>query len=353
MILFFLTQNNCTKYWEACTAVYQMNSKLLDVGVQLASFHYQSAHFDEIKPPAYSAFPYISKVIRKRKRKVKKNIWHHHERSGDLSSVTEGRRIPRRGLDRIKSVARMDGGVDSQPSLFLQEASHLLSLLCAVAFSTLRNDIEGAETPLTEWIPGSPWPPVDPDNKAALIEGGETYEKGSITKVTSFLLGLSRTPYKRTMYNACRPFKVIGGVSDAEIDLLKIAHGPLAKTELCSMWLQEFITREYKNGALGAVDPPIVSRIYQCVSDAMLGYNLARKVAYVPFPFPHNQLTAFFTFVMMVILPILMLSYVHSLIIATILNALVIAVFVGLYEVGRELEAPFRNVPNDIREFHM
>lgn len=46
------------------------------------------------------------------------------------------------------------------PSLFLQELAHLSSLLSAVALSTLRNDIEMAESPLTEYIPGQPWPPV-------------------------------------------------------------------------------------------------------------------------------------------------------------------------------------------------
>ena len=46
------------------------------------------------------------------------------------------------------------------PSLFLQELAHLSSLLSAVAMSTLRNDIEMAESPLTEYIPGQPWPPV-------------------------------------------------------------------------------------------------------------------------------------------------------------------------------------------------
>ena len=46
------------------------------------------------------------------------------------------------------------------PSLFLQELAHLSSLLAAVAMSTLRNDLERAESPLCEYIPGQPWPAV-------------------------------------------------------------------------------------------------------------------------------------------------------------------------------------------------
>ena len=54
-----------------------------------------------------------------------------------------------------------------KPPLFLQEAAHLLSLLSAVAFSTLRNDLEQADSPLSTFIPGVPWPHVDPDNYGA------------------------------------------------------------------------------------------------------------------------------------------------------------------------------------------
>jgi hypothetical protein len=57
--------------------------------------------------------------------------------------------------------ASMKGG--HTPPLFLQELAHLASLLMAVALSTLRNDIEGAESPLSVYVPGKPWPEVDPD----------------------------------------------------------------------------------------------------------------------------------------------------------------------------------------------
>jgi hypothetical protein len=91
------------------------------------------------------------------------------------------------------------------------------------------------------------------------------------------------------LYNAARPFRVIGGVSDAEIELLQAARGPLAKVALVSMWLQEFITRECLAGSTGNVASPVLSRLYQFVSDGMVGYNQARKVAYVPFPFAHAR----------------------------------------------------------------
>lgn len=47
---------------------------------------------------------------------------------------------------------------DNQPPLLLQEGAHLLSLLSAVALSTLRNDLEEADSPLITFTPGAPWP---------------------------------------------------------------------------------------------------------------------------------------------------------------------------------------------------
>ena len=48
------------------------------------------------------------------------------------------------------------------PPLFLQELAHLSSLLCAVAMTTLRNDLANAESPLEAYTPGQPWPEADP-----------------------------------------------------------------------------------------------------------------------------------------------------------------------------------------------
>jgi hypothetical protein len=80
----------------------------------------------------------------------------------------------------------------------------------------------------------------------------------------------------------------------------------------------------------------------------MAGYNQARKVAYVPFPFPHAQITSLFVLVVVGLMPVLMLTYVTNEIFGIVLNFLTVMCFAGLHEVARELENPFQNVPNDI-----
>lgn len=158
------------------------------------------------------------------------------------------------------------------PSLFLQETAHLISLLNAVALSTLRNDIDIAASPLTPYIPGVPWPDVDPDKLPH--ETKKKYGDGNFfSRWFYFCLGLSRSAKRRTLYNAARPFGVLGGVSDNEIYALQRARGPYGKVALVEMWLQEFINREYLAGSAGQVPAPHISRIHQLISDGMVGYN--------------------------------------------------------------------------------
>ena len=228
-----------------------------------------------------------------------------------------------------------EGGFpEGQPSLFLEEVAHLLSLLSAVAMSTLRNDLEEAESPLIEFTPGAPWPHVDPDAYASGVRKGWERHGNPAFTIVRYLFGVSRTDTSRTLYNAARPFRVIGNVSDAEIEMLQAARGPFAKTALCSMWLQgrfhqtvrfllflpiarslqhlyvwgrnvknhfiysdwrnhsipgksqlvfslhfmlEFISREYMSGSTGKVAPPIISRLYQFTSDGMSAYNQGKE----------------------------------------------------------------------------
>jgi len=233
------------------------------------------------------------------------------------------------------------------PPLFLQELAHLSSLACAVALSTLRNDIEGSESPLDIYVPGSAWPPSDPDKLPWHIRRIFQHRFRVVTIVRHWL-GIDRLPKYRSKYNAARPLLILGGVSDSEILFLQKARGPHAKAQMAMGWLQEFLIREHLDGSLGEVHSAIVSRLVQFLSDGMLAYNQARQIMYIPFPFPHAQLSAFFTCVMVVAVPFLMDQYTNVLWIGSLITFLTVTCLVGLHEVARELENPFRNVPNEI-----
>lgn len=321
-MLFFVTPCVLVLYTRlnpssGATAVHSMQGKWLDLGMDIAAFHYQSVYYRDKMPPAYGAHPHITSVVRSRERDQLSNIDEdiidngtddvveskgifaklfgkkkkadNKARNSKHKSIHDRPKAPMRSklavapsfrknpgkqleMQNLMSESRLDGGIDAAPSLFLQEAVHLISLMSAVALSTLRVDIEGAESPLIPYVPGAPWPPVDPDDTPKEICDEFTQKKSSRTeKNMRFLLGTDRTTRNRTLYNAARPMRVLGGVSDGEIKLLSTARGPLAKTALCTMWMNEFISREYMAGSTGNVAPPIISRLYQLCSDGMVG----------------------------------------------------------------------------------
>jgi hypothetical protein len=102
------------------------------------------------------------------------------------------------------------------------------------------------------------------------------------------------------------------------------------------------------SGSLGEVAPPIISRLIQFLSDGMIFYNHARKTMFIPFPFPHAQISAFFVFTIMFTVPLLMDEYATDIYIGGALTFLTVTCLAGLHEVARELENPYRNVPNEI-----
>ncbi|KAL7427315.1 hypothetical protein ACHAXH_001631, partial [Discostella pseudostelligera] len=215
---------------------------------------------------------------------------------------------PRKPLFDEKGFASTRGG--RTPSLFLQELTHLSSLLVAVALATLRHDLEDAEPPLGVYHPGQPWPVADPIDLPKEVKA-VAYEHRRFARNVRYLLGMDQTKRSRTIYNAARPMLVLGGVSDNEIAFLQRARGPYAKTQLVCSWLNEFMIREHLAGSMGEVGTPIVSRIVQFISDGMTCYNHALKVVLVPFPFPHAQLSAFFVLMMVVAIPLLMDQYTN------------------------------------------
>eukprot|EP00571_Detonula_confervacea_P015947 CAMPEP_0172305306 /NCGR_PEP_ID=MMETSP1058-20130122/6625_1 /TAXON_ID=83371 /ORGANISM="Detonula confervacea, Strain CCMP 353" /LENGTH=505 /DNA_ID=CAMNT_0013016859 /DNA_START=41 /DNA_END=1558 /DNA_ORIENTATION=- len=391
------------RYWEACTALHSMHSKWLDVGSTMAAFHMQSNVYEKVKPVSFGDHQHLNDLILQRNRekdgetkvetekitseetneakngtpnlnfgsflrKRRKN----KETDKTVESVSINASSPREELpfpeyknsflkkaalkgvgspltqtartERCSSMS-IDEGRPAVPSLFLQEGAHLVSLLSAVALSGLRCDSEYAEAPLTKFIPGHHWPNYNSDNDRDMKQYG--YQRNGFLTTIKYMLDISRTKHERLAYNAARPFPVIGGLSDREAFLLQRARGTCAKTALAFMWLNEFIIREQMHGSLGSVAPPIVSRLQQYSSDGHLWYNAARKMSYIPFPFVLTQMATLFIIASVFLMPTLMLSKAQVWF-GFALNFLTVLLFAGLNEISKELEFPFRSMPNDL-----
>ena len=410
-LIVFRASQGYSRYWEACSCVYQMMSKWMDSASHTAVYHMQCDHYDKIKPPSFYDHPDLNALFltrdRERVRHVHSTDFDDIDLVGDTRRATtadramHGRRSVHRSINLvdvpivpnarvrkqafakgkrfvsamsardfegdsinptpIMGLGRLDGNwgelfddgkstyFDSHrpiaafedkkgfasicggrtPPLFLQELAHLTSLLTAVALSTLRNDVDGAESPLGLYEVGSPWPEVDPAKDQSLWSG--SLQK--VVRLFAYFLGVGFSPDERTQYNASRPLPVLGGVSDNEIRFLQMARGPAAKTQLCWAWLSEFIIREHLAGSLGNVGPPIVSRIIQFLGDGMIYYNHGRKIMYIPFPFVHAQLSAAFVLMMIPTIPFLMDQYTDDVWLGVLLSFFTTMCLSGIHEV--------------------
>jgi len=100
--------------------------------------------------------------------------------------------------------------------------------------------------------------------------------------------------------------------------------------------------------------PPIQSRMYQELSNGMLGFNQAVKLSDVPFPFPYAQMMSLLLVCYYVFIPVYIVVFTQSAIAGPILAFLLFMGIWGLNETAKELENPFGTDVNDIvvADFH-
>lgn len=103
-----------------------------------------------------------------------------------------------------------------------------------------------------------------------------------------------------------------------------------------------------------AIAPPIQSRMYQELSNGMLGFNNSLKIADVPFPFPYAQLLTWMLIGFTCLIPFYVAIFTTSLIMSPIAAFLACIGMWSINEVAIELENPFGSDDNDIScwDFH-
>lgn len=101
--------------------------------------------------------------------------------------------------------------------------------------------------------------------------------------------------------------------------------------------------------------PPIQSRMYQQLSDGMLGFSQAMKLSDVPFPFPYAQMLTLLLICYTCFIPVYIVAFTSSMIAGPIMSFALFQGVWGLNETAKELENPFGKDVNDITlgDFHM
>ena len=147
------------------------------------------------------------------------------------------------------------------------------------------------------------------------------------------------------------PLEVIMGITDDERHYLweiqASGKEPVDQVFRVVAWIMRECGRRQREGGL-KVPPPVLSRLYQVLSDGHHGFMQAKKVATTPFPLPYAQLVLFFLSILMISGPIVIVAYVNNTFIAATLSTLATMASFSLNEVAREMEHPFGHEPNDL-----
>jgi len=145
---------------------------------------------------------------------------------------------------------------------------------------------------------------------------------------------------------------ILGPLTNEERSELDCGYNPDDKTctqpdrvNLLNGWITEDINELVP---LCEIPPPIMSRCYQELSNGMLGFNQATKMADIPFPFPFSQLLELLLVCFTFLIPVYAANFTGGVFSSPFLAGVVTVAFWSLSEISRELETPFADGPNQL-----
>lgn len=112
-------------------------------------------------------------------------------------------------------------------------------------------------------------------------------------------------------------------------------------------WISELCVQRFQQGGIVAL-PPVFARMFQQMSEAMLGYADALKIVMTPIPFPYSQMNGFVLYLFGLTWPIMCAVMVPMLSWAAAISFLVVLAFFSIDAIATELQDPFGNDNNDL-----
>jgi len=219
-------------------------------------------------------------------------------------------------------------------SAFYGEIVHLCSLLHAVALQHLRSDSNLDN--LEYAYPDAP----------------------RIQNVASKMDALGMPSFSRAKVGdtlARQKLPVLGGLRPDERAALEAdSQGNLLSTDarvaMVEGWfMRRLIARQkFEQGESSSTSPPILSRLYQVISDGTLWFGAASKVAITPFPFPYHNIIAVFLWMYTILCPILINGIIMDVTLRGVFVFVSVFCYHALNHIGDNLEDPY--LPYDPNE---
>mmetsp|Transcript_25417 Transcript_25417/g.41247 ORF Transcript_25417/g.41247 Transcript_25417/m.41247 type:complete len:448 (+) Transcript_25417:55-1398(+) len=291
-LLVFKTNSAYSRYWEAAGALQNMASKWLD-GVCMA------VSFDA---GGNAAQPYL------------------HGESWE------------RSIQPHPSSGEKGGPPHRQ---YVADVVHIASLLHAVALQDLRKDQD-----LENLVPAK--------NRISRPAAMPSYSFFSEKSIFS----------EEHLYASHRSAKipVLGGLRLQEkLVLDRDSQGtPLttaARVAMVEGWLMRRLLarQKFEQGETAKTAPPILSRLYQVISDGTMWFFTSSKSAYIPFPFPYQNFVEVMLWLFTLMTPVVINGIVFEQISRTVGSFCVVMTYHAIKNTGDVLEDPYLPYdPNDL-----
>mmetsp|Transcript_158219 Transcript_158219/g.303615 ORF Transcript_158219/g.303615 Transcript_158219/m.303615 type:complete len:597 (-) Transcript_158219:13-1803(-) len=127
---------------------------------------------------------------------------------------------------------------------------------------------------------------------------------------------------------------------------------PSTRVDLVFQWIQ-YLVIDAVNAKILDVPPPILSRAFTEIGGGMSGLHSALKIARIPFPFVYAQCCFWLLMVHWLILPFLVIHWVHSWAWAAVLTFVQVFTFWTLNFIATALEDPFGMDSQDVQRIEM
>mmetsp|Transcript_71267 Transcript_71267/g.126973 ORF Transcript_71267/g.126973 Transcript_71267/m.126973 type:complete len:431 (-) Transcript_71267:255-1547(-) len=229
--------------------------------------------------------------------------------------------------------------------MFRVRIAHWFSLMSCLAFATLRASqlTNLDDVPIREMFPDTEENGAEAEMKPSK---SFTSERRNIDEehLNNFKFRSTYQEGEENRNMSSLDLLVLSAPSREEVELLDMS---VDKVNAVYLWIIQGVSEEVRAKTLDA-PPPIVSRVYQEVSNGKLGFNQAHKVAMVPFPFPFAQMVSVLLMAIYIIFPVYVDMFTQNYILTPILSFCIPLCYCGLNRVAVELEEPFGTDWNDV-----
>mmetsp|Transcript_14751 Transcript_14751/g.27932 ORF Transcript_14751/g.27932 Transcript_14751/m.27932 type:complete len:475 (-) Transcript_14751:225-1649(-) len=229
--------------------------------------------------------------------------------------------------------------------MFRVRIAHWFSLMSCLAFATLRASqlTNLDDVPIREMFPDTEENGAEAEMKPSK---SFTSERRNIDEehLNNFKFRSTYQEGEENRNMSSLDLLVLSAPSREEVELLDMS---VDKVNAVYLWIIQGVSEEVRAKTLDA-PPPIVSRVYQEVSNGKLGFNQAHKVAMVPFPFPFAQMVSILLCFLYIVVPFYVDAFTQNIVVTPLISFVIPVAYHGLNHIAIELEEPFGLDYNDI-----